>query len=197
MGEFDLNLSTRPFVAYQFKTLLLAVALIFVVAISVIQGYGFRRYSTLADQIRDDARNAQVESEALNRRLNEMDSKLSAPQAKDKLTQIEFLNSIIARKTFSWSRLFALLEELMPEGAHLTGIRPDFVEAGPIVVHMEVEAHAVSDIKELINKLQSSPLFEDVNVSTEEKKPGATPAAASNPDLNVSFTVKYHPEREP
>ena len=28
MGEFDLNLSTRPFVANQFKTLLLVVALI-------------------------------------------------------------------------------------------------------------------------------------------------------------------------
>ena len=108
MGEFDLNLSTRPFVANQFKTLLLAVALIILLALSVIQGYGFKRYSTLANQIRGDARNAQVESEALGRRLNDMDSKLSAPQAKEKLSQIEFLNGIIAKKTFSWSRVFAV-----------------------------------------------------------------------------------------
>jgi type IV pilus assembly protein PilN len=196
MGEFDLNLSTRPFVANQFKTLLLALALIFVIAISVIQGYGFRQYSRLADQIRGAARNAQVESEALNRRLNEMDSKLSAPQAKEKLTQIEFLNDIIARKTFSWSRVFAVLEELMPEGVHLTGIRPDFAAGGPILIHMEVEAHAVSDVTALLKNLQSSPLFEDVSVTTEEKKNGAAPAAMSGTDLGVIFNVKYHPERE-
>ncbi len=196
MGQFDLNLSTRPFVAHQFKTFLLTIALIFVLAISVLQGYGFRRYASLADQIRSDARNAQVESEALNRRLNEMDSKLSGPQAKDKLTQIQFLNGIIARKTFSWSRIFAVLEQVMPEGAHLLGIRPDFVEGGPVVLHLEVEAHAIGDIKELFDNLQSSPLFEDVNVSTEEKKAGAPPAVVSPTDLGVSFTVKYHPERE-
>jgi len=196
MGEFDLNLSTRPFVAYQFKTLLLIIALIILLALSVIQGYGFRRYSTLANQIRGDARNAQVESEVLGRRLTEMDSKLSGPQAKEKLSQIEFLNGIIAKKTFSWSRVFAVLEELMPEGVHLIGIRPDFAESGPIIVHMEVDAKSVSDVKALFDNLQSSAVFEEVSVTTEEKKPGATPTVVTPGDLSVSFTVKYHPERE-
>jgi type IV pilus assembly protein PilN len=195
MGEFDLNLSTRPFVAYQFKTLLALVALVVLIAVSVLQGYGFRRYATMASAIRDDARNAQVESEALSRRLNEMDSKLSGPAAKEKLTEIEFLNDIIVRKTFSWSRVFANLEELMPEGVHLVNIRPDFEGGGVVLVHMEVEAHGVPDVKEFIENLQTSEVFEDVSVSSEERKSGTAPAEVSGNDVHVAFTVKYHPER--
>jgi hypothetical protein len=196
MGDFNLNLSTRPFVAYQFKTLMAVVALVLFIGLSLLQVYGFKRYAGLASAIRVDARDAQVESEALSRRLNEMDTKLSGTAAKEKLTEIEFLNSIIARKTFSWSRVFANLEELMPEGVHLVSIRPDFTTSGTVMVHMEVQAHGVPDVKELIENLQSTEVFENVSVSTEEKKPGTTPAAVSGNDVNVSLMVKYHPERE-
>src|SRR5262245_24716387 len=126
MGEFDLNLSTRPFPAYQLKTLSLIVALIALVALSVWQAYGFLHYSRLSSHIKGEAQSASVDARSLNKQVAELDAKLSQPEAKNKLSEIQFLNDIIVRKTFSWTRVFAALEDLMPPGARLNSLRPSF-----------------------------------------------------------------------
>jgi len=174
--------------------LLLSVALVALIALSIWQAYGFMRYSSLAASIRADERNAQVESEALGRRLAELDERLNRPEATLKMSEIQFLNNIIARKAFSWTRVFSDLEELMPESVHLVSLRPDISDNGPAVLHIEVQAHTVQDWAKFAESLQSVPAFDDVIVSTEEKRPGST--AATSSDVNISFSVKYHPERE-
>src|SRR2546422_6707653 len=115
MGEFDLNLSTRPFAAYQLKTLSLTVALIGLIALSAWQAFGFLHYTALASQIRGEAQTAVVESKALAKQVAGLDEKLNQPEAKNKLSEIDFLNSIIVRKTFSWTRVFAAFEKVMPQ----------------------------------------------------------------------------------
>lgn len=194
MGEFDLNLSTRPFPAYQLKSILLTMALIVLVALSAWQAYGFVQYSSLAAEIRGEVRNGEIESESLRRRIAEMDLKLSQPAAMAKLNEIEYLNDIILRKTLSWKRLFASLEELMPNTVHLVGLRPDFGPAG-VLLHFEVRARSIPDIKDLIDALQSSPVFDEVKVSTQRKEQPSSGTAAGT-DVDVALTAKYHPERE-
>src|SRR6516162_9206574 len=130
MGQFDLNLSTRPFRGYRLQTLLLSVAFVALVATSVWQFIGFKGYSRLTSQIRNEARNAQVDVDVLGHQIDELDAKLSRPEAVDKLSEIQFLNGIIARKTFPWTRIFSDLEELMPETVHLVSLRPDVAENG-------------------------------------------------------------------
>ncbi len=195
MGEFDLNLSTRPFPAYQLKTILFTIAAIVLIALSAWQAYGFMHYSQLAGQIRGEARNSEVESEALSRRLADLDSRLNRPEAMAKLNEIEFFNNIIARKTLSWTRLFAVLEDLTPENVRLISLRPNFEKDGGILIHFEVSARSIPDVKEYIEALQSTPLFTDVIVTHEQKKQSAT-GAPPGTDVDVAFNAKYRPERE-
>ncbi len=191
MGQFDLNLSTRPFRAFQLKNFLLIVALVVLTALSIVQGVGFVRYTRFSRLIRGDEQNARVESEALGRRLAEMDSTLSRPEATAKLTEIEFLNGIITRKSFSWTRIFANLEQIMPDGVHLMSIIPEFSETGVVVLHINVSGRGMPDIKQLMDALQASPAFDVVSVSVQQKDPSNTSG-----DLQVSLTVPYHPEKE-
>jgi Tfp pilus assembly protein PilN len=187
MGELDLNLSTQPFPAYKFKTLLLTVALIALIAISGWQVYYFVYYSSLSNQIRGEAQSARVDSMVLGRRLAEMDSKLNRPEVMAKLNEIEFLNDIILRKTFSWTRMFATLEQLTPDTVHLTTLRPEFVANSGVLLHMDLRGRSVTDITQFIERLQASPVFDTVRVRDEVK---------SENDVEVSMSVPYHPERE-
>ncbi len=197
MGELNLNLSTRPFPAYQLKTISLAVALIALIAVSIWQAYGFMQYSTLASQIKSEAQNAGVESRSLMKQVADLDARLSQPEAKNKLTEIDFLNGIIVRKTFSWTRVFAAFEELMPPGAHLNSLRPAFQSDGSVSMTIEAQAHSMTDVKELLEALQSSPLFDEVIAHTGEKEQaGVNTPVASGTDIKLSLTVRYHPERE-
>jgi len=193
MGQFDLNLSTRPFRGYRIQMLLLSLALIALVAISVWQFFGFKRYSQLAQQIRGEARNAQVDTDVLGRQLAEFDAKLSRPEAVDKLSEIQFLNAIIARKTFPWTRIFSDLDELMPQTVHLVSLRPDVADNGTALLHIEVRARSVEDWAKFAAALQSLPAFDDLIVSTEEKRQETR--TATN-DVHFAFTVKYHPDKE-
>ena len=193
MGQFDLNLSTRPFRGYRLQQLLLSMAFVALVATSVWQFIGFKQYSRLTSQIRTDARNAQVDADVLGHQIDELDAKLSRPEAVNKLSEIQFLNGIIARKTFPWTRIFSDLEELMPETVHLVSLRPDVAENGTALLHIEVRARSVDDWAKFAAALQSVPAFDDLVVSTEEKRQELK--TVTN-DVDFSFVVRYHPEKE-
>jgi Tfp pilus assembly protein PilN len=163
------------------------------VATSVWQFIGFKGYSRLTSQIRNEARNAQVDVDVLGHQIDELDAKLSRPEAVDKLSEIQFLNGIIARKTFPWTRIFSDLEELMPETVHLVSLRPDVADNGTALLHIDVRARSVDDWAKFAAALQSVPAFDDLVVSTEEKKQELR--TVSN-DVDFSFVVRYHPEKE-
>jgi hypothetical protein len=196
MGDFDLNLSTRPFPAYQLKTLLLTLALLGLLALSVWQAYGFMYYSGLAALIRGDAQTAGAEARSLVKQVGDLDARLSQPEAKNKLQEIDFLNDIIVRKTFSWTRVFAAFERLMPPGAHLLSLRPSFADDDTVLMHIEAQAHSMRDVQELLEALQASPVFDEVIASTGEKEQPTNMPASAGLELKLSLSTKYHPERE-
>ena len=66
MGEFNLNLSTRPFPAYRVANLALLLFFVVISGVSVWQAYSFRHYSDLAKSIfATRKKNAQVEKAQL------------------------------------------------------------------------------------------------------------------------------------
>jgi type IV pilus assembly protein PilN len=191
MSEFDLNLSTRPFPAYRLTNLLLIVALAALIVITAWQAYGFSRYSSLAGQIRDNERTARVESEALGKRLGELETQLNKPEAAAKLTEIGFLNDLIARKSFSWTRVFADLEDLVPNDVHLTSLRPEINPDGPILMHIDLHGRDIEAVSHFVTALEDSPAFDNVIVIVEQKDDPTAPK-----DIEVSLTVNYSPEKE-
>src|SRR2546422_6770745 len=146
MAHFDLNLSTQPFPAYRLISIALVCVLAALAVVSVWQAEGFIRYSGMARSIRSQERENRVEAEALAKRVAELESRLDRPESAAKLNEIGFLNHLILRKNLSWTKLFANLEELVPDNVHLTSLTPDIGANGAVTLHLGVQARSIADV---------------------------------------------------
>ena len=135
-------------------------------------------------------RSIRAEAESLGSHVAALKSTLDKPEASAKLSEIGFLNGLIARKDLSWTRLFANLEEMVPESVHLVSLRPDIGAKGGVTLHLDVVGRSIADVSRFIEALEKSPEFENVIVSVEQKEPNAAT------DVNISLTANYFPQRE-
>jgi len=191
VAEFDLNLSTRPFPAYRLANVALAIILVVLFVLSVWQAIGFARYSRLTRAIRSAEIEARVEAETLGRRAAELESPLDRPEATAKLNEIGFLNHLIARKSLSWTRLLADLEEMVPNNVHLVSLIPSVGGAGGITLQIELQARSIGDASEFIHRLEKSPVFQSIMVSTEQKR-----VSTASSDVQIRLTAVYVPEKD-
>jgi len=189
MGEFNLNLSTRPFPAYRVANLALLLFFVVISGVSVWQVYSFRHYSGLAKGIREKEKAAREEKGSLTNKLSDLSARLDRPVTKDKLAEIDFLNNLISRKHFSWTTVFANLEDVIPDNVHLSTVAPEILK-DKVTLHMEIVCRSISDESEFIRRLQASPVFQDVVVSREESKDTGGAGA-----VGVNLTVTYFPEK--
>jgi hypothetical protein len=191
MGEFNLNLSTRPFPAYRVVNLGLIVFFFAVAGVTGWQLYSFQTYSGLAKDIREAEKLAREDKAVLTNTLSDLSSKLDRPVTTAKIAEIDFLNNLIIRKHFSWTQVFANLEDVIPDNVHLTSVSPEILK-DRVSLHMEITCRSISDESEFIRRLQASPVFQDVVVAKEEQK--GTGGAS---DVAVELTVSYFPEKAP
>jgi len=191
MAQLDLNLSTRPFPAYRLINIALVLILVGLLLVSAWQAVGFTRYSRLARPLQAAEIDARVEAESLGKQVAEVESRLDRPEATAKLNEIGFLNHLIARKNLSWTRLFARLEELVPNNVHLVGLAPDIGANGTIKLQIDLEARSVADASEFIHRLEKSPLFQNITVSNEQRM-----ERNESTDVDVKLAVVYLPEKE-
>ena len=190
MAEFDLNLSTRPFPPYRLINIALGTILVLLLAFSLWQTRGFIRFSRLARVIRTAEVETRIEAESLGKRGAELESRLDRPEATAKLNEIGFLNRLITRKNFSWTRLLADLETLVPNNVHLLNLAPEIGANGAITLQIDLLGRSIADISEFIHRLEKSPVFQNISVSTEQKRQLQTV------DFNVRLSVVYRPERQ-
>ena len=191
MAEFDLNLSTRAFPPYRLINIALAIILAVLLVVSVWQTMGFVRFSRLANVIRTAEVDTRIEAESLGNRVAEMESRLDRPEATAKLNEIGFLNRLIARRNLSWTRLLADLEMLVSNNVHLVNLAPQIGNNGDITLQIDLQGRSISDVSEFIHRLEKSPVFQNISVSTEQKR-----QTSASVDIDLKLAVVYRPERE-
>jgi Tfp pilus assembly protein PilN len=194
MGGFDLNLSTRPFPAYRATNIALTIGLLALLGVSAWQAQAYLHYSASTRQILAEERNLNARAQALAGQVAELSGRLDRPEAAAKLKEIDYLNNLIARKGFSWTRIFATLERIVPDSVHLTTLRPEIQENGRLRLRIDARGRSVADISDFIDLLQESKVFEEVNVSYDEKVDENVAPPAN--DVNAALTMVYIPERD-
>src|SRR5215471_7792441 len=194
MADSDLNLSTQPFPAYRLATVALVSVLVVLVILTVWQASGFVTYSNLARSIRPVEQENRVEADALGKHVAELESPLSRPESTAKLNEIGFLNQLILRKNLSWTKLFAVLEDIVPDNVHFTSLKPDIGPNGTVTLSLGVRARSIADVTEFVKRVEKSPLFENVLVKIEEKV-DETKDLAVGTDVDVTLSTVYYPQR--
>jgi len=84
-----------------------------------------------------------------------------------------------------------VLEALVPDNVHLTNLTPSVGAEGGVTLNLGVRARSIGDVKQFLESIEKSPLFEKVVVSEKETR---DPLVAT--DIDVTMTAIYYPQRD-
>src|SRR5450759_2488949 len=91
--------------------------------------------------------------------------------------QSQFLNGLIQRKAFSWTRVFEDLERVMPPNLHVVSLKPELNEQNQMQLDMKVACDTRAAAVELVHRMAGSKQFQGAQV-VQEGLAGATGTSA-------------------
>ena len=91
--------------------------------------------------------------------LTEAGKILSLPENRTTRDQSQYLNGLIERKAFSWTRVLEDLERVMPARVHLVSISPQLDEYNELEVKMTVAGDSWDRAVELAKRMEESHRF--------------------------------------
>jgi hypothetical protein len=112
---------------------------------------------------------------------------LRLPQNVPVLNTAKFLNGLIARKSFSWTRVFMQLEQIMPPRLHVVSISPELQANNTVEVHLSVAGTSREAAVELVKRLEQSPSFREARIVEESSIVAREVGKESSGD-----TVQFH-----
>ena len=127
-----------------------------------------------------------AETRALDAEQTKLDAVLRAPENAVVLERSYLLNTLVARKSVSWTRIFADLEEVMPSDVRLIQVRlPQIDSQNQVLLDMVVGAQSPGPVIELLKKLQESPRFGPSTVHN------SVPPTDNDPLYRYRVSVNY------
>ena len=82
--------------------------------------------------------------------------------------QSQFLNGLIQRKAFSWTRVFEDLERVMPNNLHVVSLKPELNDQNQLELEMKVAADDRAGAVDLVHRMEGSKHFQGAQLSTEQ-----------------------------
>lgn len=173
--RIDINLATRPYEdSRQFWTywgtgialLALATALLGFMAVT-----GYMR----AGRDRQQIAKLQSQIDAYDREKTEAEAVLNQPQNRELRDESQFLNQLFERKSFSWTRVFEDLEQVMPAHLHVISIHPASSDNN-VEIKLVVGGDSQVQALDLVRKMESSKHFKQTRINSElqSEQPGNT-----------------------
>lgn len=102
-----------------------------------------------------------------DRRRDEAQRILNLPQNREIRDKSQFLNELIARKAFSWTRVLENLEKVMPPRVHLVAISPQLDDDNQLALKMTVAGDSRDRAIELARRMEDSRRFAQTYVVRE------------------------------
>jgi type IV pilus assembly protein PilN len=92
--------------------------------------------------------------------------------------QSQFLNGLIQRKAFSWTRVFEDLERVMPSNLHVVSLRPELNEQNQLQLDMKIACDTRSAAVELVHRMEGSAHFQGAELVQESSGEGSAVLAS-------------------
>jgi hypothetical protein len=96
---------------------------------------------------------------------------LAEPSNKEVADTARYLNLLIARKAFSWTRVFMQMEEIMPGRMHVVSMTPELTPNNQLLLTMRVAGDSHEQAVELVRRLEKSPSFRTATLKSEAMVP--------------------------
>ncbi|MGD0990034.1 MAG: hypothetical protein ABR874_19650 [Candidatus Sulfotelmatobacter sp.] len=95
---------------------------------------------------------------------------LNRPENRSTRDQSQFLNELIERKSFSWTRVLEDLEKVMPARVHLVSIHPELDDENQLLLKLSVAGDSRDRALELARRMEDSRRFTTTRVISETYK---------------------------
>jgi type IV pilus assembly protein PilN len=165
--RLDINLATRPYEdAREFWARWgLGVGLLGLLTL-VLLGLAVRGWTQAG---RDRQNIAQLQDQIAERDRERATAQAFLDMSVNRSTrdQSQFLNGLIQRKAFSWTRVFEDLERVMPANLHVVSLRPELNEQNQMQLDMKVAGDTRGAAVELVHRMEGSRHFQGAQLASE------------------------------
>jgi len=165
--RLDINLATRPYedarefwLRWGLGVALLGLMTLFLLGLAV---------SDWRKAGRDRHEIARIEAQIAERDNERMQDQavLDQPANRSTRDQSQFLNVLIQRKAFSWTRVFEDLEQVMPSNLHVVSLRPELNDQGQMQLEMKVAGETRAAAVDLVHRMEGSKHFQGAQLVSE------------------------------
>lgn len=158
-----LNLASRPFRNERLPNLLAVVGL--AAALGVSAWHLFVARDVLPDRT-SSLVHTLGERESESARLREEEASLRAlrPEAAS-IAEWKRVKDLVDQRVFSWSALFAVLQETFPDGVRLRSLAPE-AKDGNMSLTIQINARTHEEALDLLTRMEDRPEFEGVQPTT-------------------------------
>lgn len=167
MRILNLNLATRPLRNRRFFLLLGGLLGMAFLVTAFLAVFLFLQFSLKKNAVRADLKSADEKLKTAQSEQKQIAIRLKEAAGKDQ-NIIDTINSIILRKSFSWTDFLSKLEECLPDSSYILSLTPSLVDDSRIQLSFKVVSQSLDDLLALINKLQDLK-FSQPRVETEER----------------------------
>jgi type IV pilus assembly protein PilN len=184
--RLPINLSSEPFRRDRPMLVASGVCTVLLAALLGVQTFVIvsERAQVKDSRVAVDQMNAQLR--AINAEQSQLDQTLRQPANAEVLQRSLLLNTLVERKSVSWTRIFADLESVMPHNVRLIQVRlPQINSRNAVLLDMVVGAQAPEPVIDFLKKLQGSPLFGPATVSSSQ------PPSQNEPLYRYRVSVEY------
>ena len=177
-----LNFSSQPFRNQALPAVLFGAASVLLAAVTIYHAFAVR---SLLPERTSKVHKEVATLEAELERLGAEARGLKAPPPEGRVVaEWGVLKDLVDRRTFSWTGLFARLEQVLPRDVRLVSIAPD-VEKGQVLLEVVAVARPPQAGLSLVGVLEGRGEFEDVYPVSVTEQEGGT--------AEFRYTMRYLP----
>jgi Tfp pilus assembly protein PilN len=167
MKPLHLNLATRPRRNRRFFLSLAGLLGLALAAVLAAAVFLFLHFTLKSRAVKAELREAEGLVRAAETEQRRLAARIRESAKKDQQT-VDVINSIILRKSFSWTEFLSTLETVLPPPCYILSLNPTQVEDTRIQVRFKVASPSLNDLLSLITKLNEMK-FSQIRVENEER----------------------------
>lgn len=171
--RLNINLATQPYQDVRRFLFRWGLAVVLVAFITIGLGYAAVTATLSWRNVVRQENELRAQIGERNRIRANAETLLNQKQNRTTRDQSQFLNSLIARKAFSWTDVLSDLERIMPTGIQVVGIKPQINDDNQLELRLNVAGQSRDRAIDLVRRLEESPHFryaEMVNETADKEK---------------------------
>lgn len=165
--KVSLNLASKPIRNRRLFYFLLCFVGITLMVVSFLAGEIFFTYRTKTNEVKTSIANLEQRMRIARRKEREFTTKIKEEE-KNYKGKVDLINDIILRKSFSWIKFLANLENSLPDSSYIVSLAPKLTGESNMEVRFKVVSENLSGLLKLINNLRALG-FEEIRVESEAK----------------------------